>query len=164
MKGTFFQRPLEYKLDIEGESWEQGSTIKASLIINNHSSEEVDLSNIGAHLCLATTKKLKAKDDTAFTFLETIPMTQAFVKANSSVDLNFLFSLPTDCAITENTLSLYILCGNKNKPFDGGILQLNIVPTSTITSFIEVFENFFKFKFKALKNKNAMLNRVFIIH
>lgn len=153
MKGTFFQKPLEYKLNIDGESWTQGSQINATLSIANHSSEKIDLSSIGAHLCLATTKKLKAKDDSAFTFIESALMTDKELEANSEVELSFSFNLASDCSITENTLSLYILCGSKESPFDGGMLQLKVVPTPSIISFIEVFENFYKFKFKPLKNK-----------
>ena len=36
MKGTFFQRPVEYNLWIDGESWRQGDTVSGELTVRNH--------------------------------------------------------------------------------------------------------------------------------
>jgi hypothetical protein len=150
MKGTFFQRPLEYKIDLEGESWFQGDTLKGTLNISNHGTDEIDLSETGCHLCFVDIKKMKAKNEKAFTFLDS-----KLIENDSNLD--FEFKLGEACQITETGSSLYILCGNKEKPFEGGLLQLQISPTKIIQNFIETFENFFRFKFKTLKNKKGFI-------
>ncbi len=72
MKGTFFNKPLEYKIDIKGESWGQGSKVAGTLSISNHGTDEIDLSQIGCHLCFTNIKKLKAKDVKAFQLIDSI--------------------------------------------------------------------------------------------
>ena len=43
MRSTFFQQPLQYQIEIDGENWDQGEKIKGKLIIRNMSSEAVIL-------------------------------------------------------------------------------------------------------------------------
>ncbi|MCK5884222.1 MAG: hypothetical protein KAG61_11075 [Bacteriovoracaceae bacterium] len=152
MKGTFFAQPLEYKLHVEGESWIQGSAVKGSLIVDNHSSDSVDLSKIGCHLCYCNSKKLKARD------LKGISSTKSILFTEESSELSFEFILPDDCRITENTGSYYIVCGDIKAPFDGGMLELNVTPATTIVNFVEVFEQFFRFKFKKYKSKKDFID------
>ena len=47
MKGTFFNKPLEYKIEIDGESWTQGSKVTGNIIIVNHSKRPVALNKNG---------------------------------------------------------------------------------------------------------------------
>ena len=72
MKGTFFSQPLEYNLTIKGESWTQGSNIKGSLKLTIHSSEKIDLNNLGCHVCYCASKKFKAKDPKSIKVIESI--------------------------------------------------------------------------------------------
>jgi len=154
MKGTFFQKPLEYNLEVTGESWSQGDNVKGELIIKNHDSSKLDISNIGCHLCFVDIKKMKAKNEKAFTFIESIVCSENDkLSSDEPVELKFDFKLKSDCQITDTGSSLYILCGDKNAPFEGGLLQLNIKPVKAILGFVETFENFFRFKFKPFKNK-----------
>lgn len=152
MKGTFFAKPLEYKLHVEGESWTQGSSVKGTLSVENHSSDSVDLSKIGCHLCYCNSKKLKARD------IKAISCTESVLIAEGSRELEFDFKLTDDCKITENTGSYYIICGDLENPFDGGMLELNVTPAVTIVSFVEVFEQFFRFKFKKYKSKKEYID------
>jgi len=157
MKGTFFNKPLEYKIEIDGESWTQGSKVTGNIIIVNHSKRPVALNKNGCHLCFTNIKKLKAKDTKAFNLIESILFEQDQVDAKSEIRLDFEFNLKEDCPITENTVSLYIVCGVMETAFDGGQLQLKIIPIKVISNFIEIFESFFKFKFKTLKNKKEFI-------
>jgi hypothetical protein len=158
MKGTFFQKPLEYKVEISGESWSQGSPLKGSLVVINHSRDEIDLSKIGCHLCFCNTKKLKAKDIKAIVLQESVLFSETILKAKSESLMEFEFNLKSDCPITENTASLYLICADIEKPFEGGQLELKVTPIKIINDFIEIFEQFFRFKFKALRNKKQYID------
>lgn len=150
MKGTFFAKPLEYNLNIDGESWTQGSSIVGTLSVTSHG-EVTDLSRVGVHLCYCTSKKLKAKDPSGITLIESFLLTQ------DCNDLAFEFKLDEACAISESSGGHYILCGDLNRPFDGGMLELSVGPAKTISSFVEVFEQFFRFKLKKYKSKKGFI-------
>jgi hypothetical protein len=157
MKGTFFQKPLEYKIDINGDSWAQGDSIQGSLIVQNHSNDEIDLASTGCHLCSISHKKLKTKDKSALNMLNQKVFENTKISALSQTNFDFNFQLAPDSSITDTTEGLYLICGQLETPFDGGILQLKITPIKIISDFVEIFENFFKFKFKALKNKKPFI-------
>jgi hypothetical protein len=152
MKGTYFIKPLEFKLNVDGESWIQGDTITGVLEINNHSVEAIDSSKLGCYLCFCNSKKLKVKDKSAIQVIQTVQL----IKDENVI--NFQYKLPSDCAITDNINNYYIICGDINAPFtNAGQLELMITPTHQILNFVEVFEQFFRFKFKKFKNKKEYI-------
>lgn len=146
MKGTFFQKPLEYGLEIQGESWKQGDKVSGTLSVKDHGGG--DLSKVGVSLAMVDMKKFKAKDPKGVQILTHIPN-------NGTESLDWEFQLAADSPITEKANSLYILCGDQEKPFEGGHLQLQVDPVATLSNFLEIFENFFRFKVKGLKNKKG---------
>ncbi|MCO4793751.1 MAG: hypothetical protein KC493_08570 [Bacteriovoracaceae bacterium] len=159
MKGTFFQKPLEYSIEIFGESWNQGDNVKGHLIVKNHGPEELPLNKSGVTLSLTDAKKFKAKNAAGVSVLTTEAFDEAkTVPAGGQEKLDFEFNLASDCPITEKSSSLYINCGELSDPFSGGNLQLTIKPIATISNYLEVFENFFKFKVKTIKNKKGFID------
>lgn len=154
MKGTFFQKPLEYTIDIRGESWTQGSRLMGSLNVKNHNDEDVDLSTIGVFLAHVDSKKFKAKNEKAFSIREDSLFDSGTTLSKDEVKTcRFQFQLPKDCPITEKSGSLYLVCANKSNLFNGGHLELNITPFKLIMDFIQVLEFQHRFKIKSLKNK-----------
>lgn len=151
MKATFFAKPLEYNLTIDGEAWTQGSKITGKLTLTNHGSEALENKNIGCHLCLCSSKKFKAQDPKSITVIESLML------APNQSELSFEFQLANDCPITDITGSLYILCGDMTKPFEGGFLELKITPMAPIMYFVQAFELFYRFQIKAFKNKKGFL-------
>jgi len=159
MKGTFFQQPLEFSLDIQGESWMQGQIVKGNLIIRNHGSEEVDLSNYGVTFAHTDAKKLKAKNEKAFSNSEQFPFPSGTkLSPSSEQSLEWEFKLSSDCPITEKSSSPFIYCGNQDELFEGGHLELQVEPIEILSKYIEIFENFFRFKRKTLKNKKGFID------
>lgn len=159
MKGTFFQQPLEFSLDITGEAWQQGETIKGNLIVRNHGSDEIDLSNIGVTLALTNARKFKARNDKAFAIDATSPFPEGTkLSSSSEQSLEWSFPLSSSCPITEKASSLFIYCGSQDNLFDGGHLELQIEPIDVLSKYIEIFENFFRFKRKTLKNKAGYID------
>ena len=151
MKGIFFSKPLEYNLDIDGEVWTQGSYIKGSLMVSNHSNLAISLNNIGCHLCYSSSKKFKSKDPKSINLIESTLLQEGKTK------LDFEFKLKNNCPITESTGTLIIICGDISKPFEGGFLELNIKPMNPIIYLTETFEMFYRFKVKPFKNKKDFI-------
>lgn len=147
MKAQFFNKPLNFTLNVDGDVWEQGSSVKGDLSISDTSNDANDLSKQGCHLCYCQSKKVKAKDASGIKVLES-----ALIPSGSD-QLNFNFTLDSNCPITDNTGSLQILTGDISDPLSCGMMELKVVPQKVISSFIEVFEHFYRFKFKSIKNK-----------
>ena len=159
MRGTFFEKPLEYSIEISGESWNQGGQINGTLTIKNHGDSSIELDGKGVSLCLTETKKFKAKDTAGIKALKTVGWSEtSTISPGSEESLDFTFDLAKDCPITEKASSLYINCGEFENPFTGGHLQLDVKPINIINNYLEIFENFFKFKIKAIKNKKGFLD------
>jgi hypothetical protein len=157
MKGTFFARPLEFKLEIQGEKWFQGETIKTKLLIHNHDQECAKLHNFGLILAHGDSKKVKAKSPDAFKLISSKVMEEIIIPPIGSVELAHDFALDSNCTITEGNSSLYILCSKTEELMNGQHLQLSILPQKCISSFLEIFENFYRFKSKSMKNKKNLL-------
>jgi hypothetical protein len=157
MKGTFFQKPLEFALVITGESWKQGEAISGSLVAKNHSNEEVSLENIGVQLAYGDHKKIKGRKDKAFLISQKELFTEASLDAAGEKTLEWSFQLPSDCEISTKAGTYYLLCGNEDTPFEGGLMELAIEPLVVIKNFLELFENFYRFKVKEIKNKKGLL-------
>jgi hypothetical protein len=159
LKGTYFQQPLEFNVWIDGESWYQGKTISGILKVKNHGAELKPLSDVGVKLAFAQAKKVKAKDAECFDI-----STKAFFDPSEAVaqgeekELPWSFTLPEDAHITEKNASQYLLYGTSEGIWLGGQLELNILPHPFIQSFFEIFETFFRFKVKELKNKKGLID------
>ncbi len=151
MKGTFFKKPLELNITIDGESWSQGETVSGTFKALDHTDQKSDLSFLGCHLCFCASKKFKAKDEKAITVLESIAL------PSKASEMEFNFNLSDNCPITDTSGSLYIIYGDIKTPFDAGFLQINITPIKPILYFVKTFEQFFRFQLKAFKNKKGFI-------
>lgn len=162
MKSSFFQKPLEFSLETCGESWSQGDLLKGSLTIKNHGNEEVDLSLVGVTLALTDARKFKAKNIKAFKIDRQIPFPkETKLAASGEETLEWEFLLDSDCPITEKSSALHVYCGEQDNLFGGGQLELQINPIQTLTKYIEIFENFYRFKSKSMKNKGGFIEVVY---
>lgn len=152
MKGTFFIKPFEIAIEILGEKWLQGSEIKGTLSVKSHDSS-AELSKMGCHLCYCNNKKVKSKDIKAIEHI-------ASIESSESGVTDFNFKLDPNCKISDKQHNYYILCGDLDNPFDGGMLEFPVLPTETITNFLEIFEQFYRFKVKTLKSKKGAIEAV----
>ena len=159
MKGSFFKQPLEFSLDIQGESWQQGESIKGNLVVRNHGTEEVDLSTVGVTLALTDARKFKAKNEKAFSVNGNLPFPAGTkLPASGEQSLDWEFKLDSDCPITEKSSALCFYYGPNENLFEGGHLELQVNPIEILTKYIEIFENFFRFKRKSLNNKKGFID------
>ena len=157
MRGTFFQKPLEISIDIDGETWSQGDTVKGHLEIKSHSDQEVDLSSFEVSLVYTDHKKMLKKERKGLEVLNVHSLGATSVSDKNPFKCDFLFNLESNSPVSQKSKGIFLLCGDKSDPFECVRLELPIRPQQTILNFIEIFENFHRFKTKAIKNKKGSL-------
>lgn len=143
MKGTLFQKPVEYRIEVDGESWRQGDAIAGTLTVVNRGTDV--LSNEGIHVSLAygKFKEVHAKAEDAFEVLETKPFT--------GNEMSWVFQTERNCPITDKSASLFLLYGRGKSTPILGHLQLNIQPFQVIEDFLYRFKTDFRFVEKSKK-------------
>lgn len=148
MKGAAFLKPIEWQIDIEGESWAQGSTIKGVLRAKNTSSESTPLLG-GLQLAVAEMKKVHARDEKAFKTEAEFKWSETTLAPGAEAQLPFAFTLPENCAVTDKKASFYAVYG---PTFKEANLQLNIVPRKLFLEITRLMETFQRFKAKDIKS------------
>jgi hypothetical protein len=151
MKGTVFQKPFEFNLRVEGETWAQGDPISGSLIIKNHGNESILLSDTRVLLGYADLKHVHAKTPDAFEILQTVTVSQPQLEAGKELTVPWQFQTDRNCPITDNLASLFLLYGSGTAYEKVGQLQLKVTPYLVITEFLNVLQVNFRFVVKTQK-------------
>jgi hypothetical protein len=156
MRGTFFVQGVEIVLNVEGEKWHQGETLKTSVSLKAHN-DGVDLTGWSLCLVQADQRKVKKKDPKAFELIEEVSLAQ--VDSSGANSLEHTFNLSNDCLISDGTWTLALLIGPRplEAPYQASFLNLTVMPWRPVSSILELFENFQRFKLKSLKNKKNKL-------
>lgn len=157
MKATFFQKPLEYNLTIEGESWRQGDAISGSLLVKNHSSDELDASEIRVVLAQGAITKVRKKDAGAFTALFAQSMSSQKIAPGTQASFNWKFETERNCTVTEKSSSLFILYGRGDALESLGQIQLVIHPYFIIEEYLKSLQTQFHFVLKSFKSSKGWL-------
>jgi hypothetical protein len=148
VKGAFFQKPLEWQLEVTGESWAQGEKITGVLTVKNTSSEAVGLSGAGLHIGVADIKKIHARDEKALKSEFQSLLSASQIAGGETLTWPFEFVISANAAITDKKASYYVTYGPSAKESS---LQLNIVPRKLFGEITKVFETFQRFKPKDIK-------------
>jgi|GEM_PF-6518434 len=137
MKGFSVQKGIELRVEIEGEKWAQGDSVRARLS-----------SKAAAPLYLALAsgneKKVKAKSEGAFQILGE--------KTENSNEISHEFMLPLDAPITDKSSSPYLLYGIGNPSESSASLRLQVVPHVHLMDFSEVLTHHFRFGQRSIVN------------
>jgi hypothetical protein len=157
VKATFFQKPLEFNLNIEGESWRQGDTISGSLLFKNHGSEAVDASEIRVVLVHGAITKVRKKDAGAFKAISEQSMTSQVVAPAGQASFQWKFETDRNCTVTEKGSSLFILYGRGDSLDSLGQIQLVIHPYFIIQEYLNSLQTQFRFVIKSLKSNKGWL-------
>lgn len=156
MKGTLFQKPLEFNLEVHGETWNQGSEIQGTLEVTNHGADNVDLSSYGVALALGNMRKVKAKDAEAFAIEQASNFATSELAPGAKSKLEFRYSLPLNGPISDKTQSPYLVYGNlENRD---GNLKLAVEPSLTFKPLLDVLDVFFRFKIKERKSAKTTVD------
>jgi hypothetical protein len=152
MKGTIFSRPLEYNIETVGEKWLQGEKVKGYFKIKNHGAEKIAIPFLKLSLSSGNYKKVKAKDKKALeSLLEKTLVEDDSIEAGAEKEFAWEFSLPEDCRISDKDGSVYLAFWDKDDTWPIGNIELNIQPKMIIVHFLEVIDNFMRFKIGPLK-------------
>lgn len=148
MKGTFFNKPLEWNIETKEESWQQGSTLHGTLRVKNHGSESINLENPGVALAYADIKKVHAKTEGILKPEVKADLTEKSLAPGETKEMSFTLVLPENCPVSDKR-STYFLCYGKNSTENH--LQLKIEPRALYGKLVGLMDTFQRFKLKEYK-------------
>ncbi|HXH30061.1 MAG TPA: hypothetical protein VNJ01_04555 [Bacteriovoracaceae bacterium] len=148
MKGTFFNKPLEWNIEVQGESWQQGSILTGSVKITNHGSESIDLSSAGVALAYAEIKKVHVRAEGAMVLEQSAKLSVTELKPQGVTEFEFTFPLSSNSPVTDKKASYYLTYG---KDFSESHLQVKIEPKALYTKIVGLLDTFCRFKLKDYK-------------
>ncbi len=158
MKAIVILKPVEYNLETTGEKWRQGEKIIGILKVRNNSSEAVVLPVLKITLNSGNYKKIKAKDNKAWEVLAGNQLGENIsLKGGEEKNFNWEFKLSEDCRITDKDGSVYLRFLNDNEDLPAGNIELNIEPKIVMIQFLEIFDNFLRFKIGPKKYSKGMV-------
>jgi hypothetical protein len=155
MRGTFFHSPFEWQIEVTGESWNQGDSIKGSLKLKNSSQNTEKISGEIIKIGYGEIKKVQQRDFSAIK-VENFFKIEEPQKINPSEErsFHFDFKLPDNCGITDSKSSFYLTCGPNGTE---SLLQLNIQAHKYFSEFTKLIETFHRFKLKSLKFSKGLI-------
>ncbi len=149
MKGAFFQKPLEWHIDVLGEAWSQGELIKGELRVKNLGDSPITLEGAGVRLSYADIKKVHARDEQAFKEeAKVLFPAGTTIASQESKTLALQFTLPINCPVTDSKASYYVTYGLTAKESN---LQVHVGPRKLFTEILKLMETFQRFKPKSIK-------------
>ena len=156
MKGTFFQKPLEFRLQVDGESWNQGNAISGTLVAKNHGNESVPMDHVRVALAHGLLRHVHAKDPDAFEILNTTSgQAGDKLEAQKEFTLPWKFQTERNTPITDNLSSLFLVYGKGEATEQLGQLQLKMIPDPVIEEFIQIFIISYRFVVKSRKHSKG---------
>jgi hypothetical protein len=148
MKGTFFSKPLEWNIETQGESWQQGGELKGSVRLKNHGAEKIELSDCGVGLAHADIKKVHTRADGALKPEDKKPFSESVINPGEELSMEFSFTVGVNAPVTDKKGSYYLTFG---KNFIEGQLQVKVEPNVLFTKVIGLLDTFHRFKLKEYK-------------
>lgn len=146
MRGIFLQQPLEFRLEVPGDTFVQGSTVSCTLSIKNHGDSAVRLDNLTLQIALGNVKKVKAKDESAFEQIQAARLEQeGELEAKGSRSIPYTFSLDANFPIADKQQGPYLLYGNAPSSSGLGQLPLTVTPHPHLRVIFDTFTTVFSF-------------------
>lgn len=153
MKGIFFRGNLEFRLEVDGERWRQGESLRGTLTVRNHGKEPLAAgSRIQVTLALGSEKKVKAKAEGAFKRIDSREFPASMAPGASSDALPWEFPLTLTTPVSDSMSSLYLVYGPEGAvaPPEAGALQLRIIPHQHLEDLIDVLSTTYRFPVKKI--------------
>jgi hypothetical protein len=147
MKGTFFQKPLEWNIETTGESWQQGDVLKGTLRVKNHGTDKINLSQSGVGISVADIKKVQTRADGAFKLEKSFDLATE-LNPGAETSLEFSFDIGANSPVTDKKSSYYLSYG---KNFVESSLQVKVEPKALFMKVIGLLDTFQRFKLKEFK-------------
>ncbi len=157
MRSVYIQQPLEYQIEVEGESWNQGEVVKGQIRIRNMSSKTVAVKTSQIILAHGLKKAFKEGTMVPWEVLEKQVVAQDIaLQAGSELTFGWNFNLSTDCPITDKQGGLYLLFGGDEALTEGGRLNLQINLHPILQNYLQTFTTQFRFLEKYQKRKSEL--------
>jgi hypothetical protein len=148
MKGTSFNKPLEWNIETKGETWHQGSFIEGKLNVKNHGAEKISILNSGVGLAYADIKKVHSRSEGIFKPEISKSFEKVELLSTETLELNFKLKLPDNCPVTDKKASYYLIYG---RDFSESHLQMRVDPLPLFGKVIGLLDTFHRFKLKEYK-------------
>jgi len=157
MRSVYIQQPLEYQIEVGGESWNQGEVVKGQIRIRNMSSKTVAVKTSQIILAHGLKKAFKEGTMVPWEVLEKQVVAQDIaLQAGSELTFGWNFDLSTDCKITDKLGGLYLLFGGDEALIKGGRLNLQINLHPILQNYLQTFTTQFRFLEKYQKRKSEL--------
>ncbi len=156
MKGTFFQKPFEFKLNVEGETWRQAQGVSGVLTVKNQGSSPVSVEGTRVHLAYGQLRKVRAKSPGSFQILNTATLTgSTSLDPQKEVQLSWQFPTDLNSPISDTGASLFLLYGQAPETDKLGQLQLTFHPSEIIQEFLNAITVQFRFVQKTIRSSKG---------
>lgn len=156
MRGLFLQQPLEFRLNVTGDSFSQGAQVPCSLTVRNHGDTPVTLEHLTLHLALGNLKKVKAHDESAFEILQSADLDRsAHIAPQGEISIPHTFSLDANAPITDKNQSLYLLYGNTPDTHRLGQLLVTVHVHPHLRTIFDTMSTVFNFINKGETSKGG---------
>ena len=110
MRSTFFEKVIEYQLEIDGENWNQGGSINGQLSIKNINDNTITINSINLVLAYGLKKTIKEKKESTWEVIEKIILGKNLsVQSGQIKSFNWNINIGTDFPITDNKGGLFLL-------------------------------------------------------
>ncbi len=147
MRGSFFAKPLEIIIEIDGERWKQGEVVRGRLTLRNRGATPHAAAGVDVQLCRAQLSAVKKKSETAFKPLMKHEISGE-ITPGGELSREFQFELGLNAPITDSVSSAFVTCGP-------GSLQLQIQPSPVIQEFTSTLQAQHHFGFKSYKQSKS---------
>ncbi len=155
MKGIFVHNKREFRLEVAGESFFQGDTLRCTFSVKNHSPSECSLALL-CDLGVADLKLLKAKALNAVTpLLEGDTGDPLVVKAQELKQITLSFVLDKNSVVSEKAQSLCFVLGDRDDVTSYNYLPITLNPHPHIQKIISLIESTFQFVPKGVRSASG---------
>tara|TARA_B100000700_G_C14979336_1_gene825540 strand:+ start:414 stop:1172 length:759 start_codon:yes stop_codon:yes gene_type:complete len=155
MRSTFFEKNIQYQIEIDGEIWSQGQNISGELRLRNMSTSVVSLKSINLTIAHGVKKLMKEKNELGWEIHENLILKKNISLSNEKEEsFKWSLNLKTDCPITDKNGGLFLLFGDENVLSKGGRIDLKIKLHPLLQNFLQTFTTQFRFLEKYQKRKD----------
>jgi hypothetical protein len=156
MRGLFIQNSIEYRLNVQGDTFEQGQSVVCELKIINRAGSPVILSAPTLRLALGDHKAVKAKSAEPFESVSAAEIERGYELApGAELSQCHTFVLDANAAISDKSRGLYLIYGDSADAAQLGQLPLSVSPHKHLRAVFDTIATVLSFLPKGESSKNG---------
>lgn len=159
MRGLYFAKPLEYRLEVPGNEFVQGTPLRGTLIVTNRDTKALSGLSLNVGLAYGVVKTLKAEGASALRILERTTLAEDFA-LNPGEERRAEWELPLHpmAPIQSKEASPFLLYGgNLEAPESRGQIDLPVQLAPPLRAFLTTLENHFAFELRGCHCEDGIL-------